>query len=383
MKEYLFTSESVSEGHPDKVADQISDAVLDAFLQKDPDSRVAVETMIAKNLVVLAGEISSNAEIDYRLVIDDVLNSVGYSDNYIGFDSKHYELILSLSKQSEDISDSLSSSSEKLCAGDQGIMFGYAVNETESLMPLPISLAHLLLQNLSKLRKSGKYDFLLPDAKSQVTVRYVDNIPVEISKIILSTQHPEFIHKSKLREILIEEVIKPAINSKYKFSIDNCIINPAERFVLGGPLADVGLTGRKIIVDTYGGSCPHGGGAFSGKDATKVDRSGAYMARYIAKNIVKSGIADKCTVQLSYVISHDEPASVYLDFHGTGKIAEEKIISKIPDIFDLSPGGIINRLKLNKPVFRKTACYGHFGRLEEDFLWESADMCSLLTQFIN
>lgn len=383
MKEYEFTSESVSEGHPDKVADQISDAILDGYLAKDSKSRVAVETMIAKNLIVIAGEISSNAEIDYRTTIDDVLKSVGYTNDYNGFDAENYELITSVTKQSEDISDSLFTYPEKLGAGDQGIMFGYAVNETESLMPLPISLAHLLLMNLSQLRKSGKYDFLLPDAKSQVTVRYFDGVPVEITKIILSTQHSEFIHKNKLRDIIIDEVIRPSIPPSYKFDIDNCIVNPTERFVNGGPLADVGLTGRKIIVDTYGGSCPHGGGAFSGKDASKVDRSGAYMARYIAKNIVAAGIATKCTVQIAYVIGKPNPVSLYLDFHNTGKIDEELLINEIPNLFDLTPDGIIREFRLNKPIFRKTAAYGHFGRDEEDFLWERTDKSELLSQFLN
>lgn len=383
MKEYEFTSESVSEGHPDKVADQISDAILDDYLEKDSKSRVAVETMIAKNLIVIAGEISSSAEIDYRTTINDVLKSVGYTNDYNGFDSENYELITSITKQSEDISDSLFTYSEKLGAGDQGMMFGYAVNETESLMPLPIFLAHLLMMNLSKLRKSGRYDFLLPDAKSQVTVRYSDGVPVEITKIILSTQHSEFIHKNKLREIIIEEVIRPSIPPQYKFDIDDCIVNPTERFVNGGPLADVGLTGRKIIVDSYGGSCPHGGGAFSGKDASKVDRSGAYMARYIAKNIVASGIADKCTVQIAYVIGKPNPVSLYLNFHGTGKIDEELFINEMPDLFDLTPDGIIREFRLNKPIFRKTAAYGHFGRDEEDFLWERTDKAEILSQFLN
>ncbi|MCX8106711.1 MAG: methionine adenosyltransferase [Ignavibacterium album] len=383
MKEYEFTSESVSEGHPDKVADQISDAILDDYLEKDSKSRVAVETMIAKNLIVIAGEISSNAEIDYRTTINDVLKSVGYTNDYNGFDSENYELITSITKQSEDISDSLFTYSEKLGAGDQGMMFGYAVNETESLMPLPIFLAHLLMMDLSKLRKSGKYDFLLPDAKSQVTVRYSDGVPVEITKIILSTQHSEFIHKNKLREIIIEEVIRPSIPPQYKFDIDDCIVNPTERFVNGGPLADVGLTGRKIIVDSYGGSCPHGGGAFSGKDASKVDRSGAYMARYIAKNIVASGMADKCTVQIAYVIGQPYPVSLYLNFHDTGKIDEELLINEIPQLFDLTPDGIIREFRLNKPIFRKTAAYGHFGRDEEDFLWERTDKAEILTQFLN
>lgn len=383
MKEYLFTSESVSDGHPDKVADQISDAILDEYLRSDKNSRVAAETMIAKNLIVIAGEISSKAIIEYEKVIDKVLDSVGYKNGYNGFDSKNYQLIKSITKQSQDITESLSAEGDKLGAGDQGMMFGYATNETEELMPLPIMIAHRLMMNLSNLRKSGKCDFLLPDAKSQVTVRYIDGIPIEISKLVLSTQHTEMIHRKILREVIIEEVIKPIIQQRYRYSIDNCVINPTERFVDGGPMADVGLTGRKIIVDTYGGSCPHGGGAFSGKDATKVDRSGAYIARYIAKNIVAAEIAKKCTVQISYVIGNPDPVSLYLDFHNTGIASEEEIIKAIPDIFDLTPGGIINNLKLTEPIFEKTAAFGHFGRDEEYFLWEKTDKVDLLKKIIN
>ena len=383
MKEYEFTSESVSEGHPDKVADQISDAILDAYLEKDSDSKVAIETMIAKNLIVLAGEISSSAEVDYRGIINNVLRCVGYANGYNGFDSENYELIISITKQSEDIAASINADEDKLGAGDQGIMFGYAVKETNSLMPLPISIAHNLLIKLAEVRKSGRYDFLLPDAKSQVTVKYIDGKPVSISKIIISTQHTEFVHRKKLREILLDEVISRTVPENLSYSPDDCVINPSERFVNGGPLADVGLTGRKIIVDTYGGSCPHGGGAFSGKDASKVDRSGAYMARYIAKNIVASGIAEKCTVQLAYVIGKPEPVSVFLDFHETGQVNEENVSRIIPEIFDLTPNGIIKLFGLNKPIFRKTAAYGHFGRNENEFLWERADKVEELNKMLN
>lgn len=382
MKEFEFTSESVSEGHPDKVADQISDAILDAYLEKDSDSKVAIETMIAKNLIVLAGEISSSAEVDYRGTINNVLSCVGYTNGYNGFNSENYELITSITKQSEDIAESLNADEEKLGAGDQGIMFGYAVKETNSLMPLPISIAHNLLIKLAEVRKSGRYDFLLPDAKSQVTVKYIDGKPVSISKIIISTQHTEFVHRKKLREILLDEVITDTVPSDLTYSPDDCVINPSERFVNGGPLADVGLTGRKIIVDTYGGSCPHGGGAFSGKDASKVDRSGAYMARYIAKNIVAAGISEKCTVQLAYVIGKPEPISVFLDFHGTGKINEENLLRIIPEIFDLTPNGFIKQFGLYKPVFRKTAAYGHFGRNENEFLWERTDKVEALSNLL-
>ncbi len=378
MKEYLFTSESVSEGHPDKVADQISDALLDEHLRQDKNSHIAIETMIAKNLIVIAGEVTSSAIIDYRQVINRVLESVGYSNGYNGFNSDNYELITSISKQANDIAEGINKGGGKLGAGDQGLMFGYAVRETDTLMPLPISLAHRLLIRLSEIRKSGKYDFLLPDAKSQVTIKYVNGRPVEVNKIVISTQHTEMINLKKLREIIIDEVIRKTVPEDLKYDISNSIINPTERFVNGGPMADVGLTGRKIIVDTYGGSCPHGGGAFSGKDATKVDRSGAYMARYIAKNIVASGLAYKCTVQLAYVISKPEPVSLYLDFHHTGKVDESDVIKVIPEIFDLTPDGIIKEFELTRPIFNKTAAYGHFGREQEEFFWERTEKAEIL-----
>lgn len=378
MREYFLTSESVSEGHPDKVADQISDAILDEHLRIDPNSRVAAETMIAKNLVVIGGEISTSANPYYRAIVDDVLESVGYVDGYSGFDSKGYELKLSITKQADDLALSISQSDDQIGAGDQGLMFGYAVRETESLMPLPISLSHQLLIKLSELRKSGKYDFLLPDAKSQVTVKYSDGKPVGIKNLVISTQHTEMTTKNKLQEIIIEEVIKKTIPDYLEYNISDCIINPTERFVEGGPMADVGLTGRKIIVDTYGGSCPHGGGAFSGKDASKVDRSGAYMARYIAKNIVAAELADKCTVQLAYVISYTKPVAIFLDFHNTGRVNEDEVIKLIPEIFDLTPSGIIKEFKLTRPIFRKTSVYGHFGRNDDDFFWERTDKAEII-----
>lgn len=383
MKDFELTSESVSEGHPDKVADQISDAIVDKSLEVDPNSRIAVETMIAKNLIVIGGEVTTKAFINYPSIIDSVLEKVGYTIGYIGFDAKNYKLQLSITNQSQNIADSVNKPDDQIGAGDQGIMFGYAIKETESLMSFPITLAHQLLIKLSKLRNSGKYDFLLPDAKSQVTIKYLRNKPVGVKKIVISTQHQAFVTSKKLQEVIIEEVIKKTIPEDLEFNISDCLINPSGRFVEGGPLADVGLTGRKIIVDTYGGSCPHGGGAFSGKDASKVDRSGAYMARYIAKNIVAAGLAYKCTVQLAYVIGQTEPVSIFLDFHNTGKVEEEKVLKIIPEIFDLTPSGIINQLNLTRPIFSKTSVYGHFGRNDEDFLWERTDKVDSLLNSLN
>lgn len=383
MKDFVLTSESISEGHPDKVADQISDAIVDNALKFDPKSRTAIETMIAKNLIVIGGEITTKAFINYRNIIDSVLKKVGYTNGYIGFDARNYQLQVSITNQSNNIADSVNKLDDQIGAGDQGIMFGYAINETESLMPLPITLAHQLLIKLSELRNSGKYDFFLPDAKSQITIKYSKNKPVSVKKIVISTQHQAFVTAKKLQEVIIEEVIKKTIPENLEFNVQDCVINPAGRFVEGGPLADVGLTGRKIIVDTYGGSCPHGGGAFSGKDATKVDRSGAYMARYIAKNIVAAGLADKCTVQLAYVIGQIEPVSIYLDFHNTGKVDEDEVIKILPDIFNLTPSGIINQFKLTRPIFSKTSVYGHFGRNDEDFLWERTDKVDTLLNSLN
>jgi S-adenosylmethionine synthetase len=382
MKEYLFTSESVSEGHPDKVADQISDAILDAYLSKDNNAKVAAETMIAKNLILVAGEITSSAIIDIKSAADSVLEKVGYTDGYIGFDKSKYQLLTSITSQSENINRSVELGNEQIGAGDQGLMFGYAVSETDSLMPLPIYLAHKILLQLSEIRKSGKCNFLLPDAKSQVTIRYRDDKPVAVEKIVVSTQHDRFVHKSDLVEKVIELAIKPSIPDSLKFNADSCIVNPSDEFILGGPMADVGLTGRKIIVDTYGGSCPHGGGAFSGKDPSKVDRSAAYMARYIAKNFVASGVCNKCTIQIAYVIGHTKPISVNLNFHNTGIVDEEITLKIITEIFDLSPRGIIENLKLRRPIYLNTAAYGHFGREHEDFTWEKTDKADLIRNYL-
>jgi S-adenosylmethionine synthetase len=364
MSNYLFTSESVSEGHPDKVADQISDAILDAYLKQDPNSKVACECLITTGQLIIAGEITSTATVDAVSIAKQVIRDIGYTNSEYGFDCNTAAYINLLHQQSPEINNSVIDGG----AGDQGLMFGYATNETKELMPLPIILAHKIMERQSELRKNGTLDWLLPDAKSQVTVRYENEVPVAIDTVVVSTQHKANVTQETIRREVINQIILPVINEYIKDSKPEFLINPSGSFTIGGPHGDTGLTGRKIIVDTYGGSCPHGGGAFSGKDPSKVDRSAAYAARYVAKHIVASGLADRCTVQLSYAIGVAEPTSIYVNTHGTGKTDEESIIAKIRKVFDLTPNGITKTLNLRQPIYLKTASYGHFGR--NGFPWE-------------
>jgi S-adenosylmethionine synthetase len=374
MRDFLFTSESVSEGHPDKVADQVSDAILDAILEQDPNARVAAETMAATNLIVLAGEITSNSKVDYEKIARNTLKNIGYDNLEYGIDYKTCDVLIKYGEQSRDIGqgvDGAMDDPKDQGAGDQGIMFGYACNETPELMPLPIWLSHRLVERQSMLRKDGRLPWLRPDAKSQVTINYQNNQPKAIDTIVLSTQHDPDIDMIDLKEAVVEEIIKPVIPDYLSQTKINFLINPTGRFVIGGPEGDCGLTGRKIIVDTYGGAAPHGGGAFSGKDPSKVDRSAAYAGRYVAKNIIAAQLADKCLVQLSYAIGVAKPTSIMVDTMGTGKIPDEEISKLISREFDLRPRGIIEMLDLLRPIYKKTAAYGHFGRDEPEFSWES------------
>jgi len=366
-EEYLFTSESVTEGHPDKMADQISDAVLDAILAQDPTGRVACETLLTTGLVVVAGEITTSCYVDIPRIARETIKAVGYTRAKYGFDYETCAVITAIDEQSGDIAMGV----DKLGAGDQGLMFGYACTETEELMPLPIMLAHKLVQRLTAVRKSGALDYLRPDGKSQVSVRYVDGKPVSVETVVISTQHSPDVTLEKIRQDLVEQVVIPTIP---KDLIDpkriTYHINPTGRFVTGGPMGDTGLTGRKIIVDTYGGSCPHGGGAFSGKDPTKVDRSACYMARHVAKNIVAAGLAERAQVQVAYAIGVADPVSIMVETFGTGKVPNAKLEEMIRRHFDFTPAGIIKYLDLRRPIYRKTAAYGHFGRSEPEFSWE-------------
>ena len=372
---YLFTSESVTEGHPDKIADQISDAILDACLAEDPYSRVACETLTCTGLVVVAGEITSKAHLDVQSLVRNTVREIGYDDALKGFDSNTCAVISAINKQSPDIAQGVDTGG----AGDQGMMFGYATNETPELMPTPISLAHRLAERLSAVRKSGLMGYLRPDGKSQVTVEYsAEGKPVRVDAVVISSQHAEEVTNEKIHADVMEHVIQAVIPSELLDADTKYHINPTGRFVIGGPMGDSGLTGRKIIVDTYGGMGRHGGGAFSGKDATKVDRSAAYMARYIAKNIVAAGLADKCEVQLAYAIGVVEPVSIRVDTFGTGKVSEAKLIELVRENFKLTPKGIIESLNLRRPVFKKTAAYGHFGRKGEGFTWEATDKAAAL-----
>ena len=376
MKNYLFTSESVSEGHPDKVADLISDAILDAILDQDPIARVAAETLTSTNLVVLGGEITTTAKVDYEKVVRDTLKFIGYDNIDYGIDYKSCEVQIKYGIQSPDIAQGVDGAFDDPLdqgAGDQGLMFGFACSESEQLMPLPIHLAHRLVEKQSALRKQGILNWLRPDAKSQVTMKYVNGKPESIDTIVLSTQHSPEVSLKDLREAVIEEIIKPELPESLIKGEINYLINPTGRFVIGGPHGDCGLTGRKIIVDTYGGAAPHGGGAFSGKDPTKVDRSAAYAARYVAKNIVAAGLADKCLVQVSYAIGVAKPTSIMVDSFGTAKLSDEELSKIIMENFDLRPKGIVNMLDLLRPIYRKTAAYGHFGRTEPEFSWEKID----------
>jgi S-adenosylmethionine synthetase len=372
---YLFTSESVTEGHPDKIADQISDAVLDACLADDPSSRVACETLTATGLVVIAGEITTKAYVDFQALVRGTISSIGYNNALYGFDSNTCAVISSINKQSGDIAMGVDTGG----AGDQGMMFGYACRETAELMPMPILLAHKLTMRLSEVRKHGKLPYLRPDGKSQVTVEYDANKkPVRVDAVVVSTQHAETVTNDELRADILKHVIQAVIPSELLDEDTKYHINPTGRFVIGGPMGDTGLTGRKIIVDTYGGMGRHGGGAFSGKDPTKVDRSAAYVARYIAKNIVAAGLADRCEVQLAYAIGVAEPVSVLIDTFGTGKVDPEMIADLVRSHFKLTPKGIIDSLKLRRPIYCKTAAYGHFGRNDPDFTWEATDKAAQL-----
>ena len=372
---FLFTSESVTEGHPDKIADQISDAILDACLEQDPLSRVACETLTCTGLVVVAGEITTQAYVDFQTLVRETVREIGYDDALKGFDCNTCGVISTINRQSPDIAQGVDTGG----AGDQGMMFGYATNETPELMPTPISLAHRLSEKLTEVRKNGKLPYLRPDGKSQVTVEYDSNYrPVRVDAVVISTQHAEDVTNEQLRKEILEQVIKAVIPAELLDAKTKYHINPTGRFVIGGPMGDTGLTGRKIIVDTYGGMGRHGGGAFSGKDPTKVDRSAAYMARYVAKNIVAAGLADRCEVQLAYAIGVAEPVSVRVDTFGTGTVSEQRLIELVRENFSLTPKGIIESLNLRRPIFKKTAAYGHFGRSGESFTWEATDKAAAL-----
>ncbi|MFM8338955.1 MAG: methionine adenosyltransferase [Fluviibacter sp.] len=381
MSEYLFSSESVSEGHPDKVADQISDAILDAILAEDPKARVACETLVSTGLVVISGEITTSAHINYREIAQDTVRRIGYDNSDIGFDYKSCAILTAINRQSPDIAQGVNEGEGidlDQGAGDQGLMFGYACRETPTLMPFPIFYAHRIMQRQADLRRDGRLPWLRPDAKSQLTVRYVDGKPVAIDTVVVSTQHDADVTHKQIEEAVIEEVIKPVLPADMIHDKIRYLINPTGRFVVGGPHGDCGLTGRKIIVDTYGGAAHHGGGAFSGKDPSKVDRSAAYAGRYVAKNIVAAGLADKAEVQVAYAIGVAKPVSLMVNTFGTGKIADEKIAALVAEHFDLRPKGIVQSLDLLRPIYSKTAAYGHFGREEPEFTWEWTDKADAL-----
>ncbi|MBI5006467.1 MAG: methionine adenosyltransferase [Nitrosomonadales bacterium] len=381
MSEYFFTSESVSEGHPDKVADQISDAIVDAILAQDKHSRIAAETLCNTGLVVLAGEITTSANVDYIQVARDTIKRIGYDNTEYGIDYKGCAVLVAYDKQSPDIAQGVNKAYDDGLdqgAGDQGLMFGYACTETDTLMPLPIYLSHRIVERQAQLRHDGRLKWLRPDAKSQVTIKYVDGKPYCIDTVVLSTQHAPEMTLEQIREAAIEEIIKPVLPKELIKGEIKYLVNPTGRFVVGGPQGDCGLTGRKIIVDTYGGAAPHGGGAFSGKDPSKVDRSAAYAGRYVAKNIVAAGLADKCQIQVSYAIGVAKPTSVMVTTFGTGKISDEKIAELVQKHFDLRPKGIVQMLDLLRPIYQKTAAYGHFGREEPEFRWEATDKAAAL-----
>jgi len=374
MSDYLFSSESVTEGHPDKIADQISDGVLDAVMAEDPNGRVACETFVTTGLTLVGGEITTSCYVDIPIIARKVIKDIGYTSAHYGFDYETCAVMTTIDQQSADIAMGV----DKAGAGDQGMMFGYATNETPELMPMPIALAHRLTERLAKVRKTSVLNFLRPDGKAQVAVRYKNGKPVGVEKVVISTQHDEEVDNKTLREAIIEEVVKKVIPAEMQDSNIEYFINPTGRFVIGGPQGDAGLTGRKIIVDTYGGMYSHGGGAFSGKDSTKVDRSAAYFTRYVAKNIVAAGLAEKVGIQVAYAIGVAEPVSLMVETFGTGKISEEDLAKKIQSLFDFTPAGIIEKLQLRRPIFRQTAAYGHFGRDLPDFTWEKTDSIDLL-----
>jgi S-adenosylmethionine synthetase len=381
MSEYFFTSESVSEGHPDKLADQVSDSILDAILEQDPTARVAAETLANTGLVVLAGEITTTANVDYIKVARDAIKRIGYDNTEYGIDYKGCAVLVAYDKQSPDIAQGVDGAHDDPLdqgAGDQGIMFGYACNETPQLMPLPIWLSHRIVERQSQLRKDGRLPWLRPDAKSQVTIKYENGKPSAIDTVVLSTQHAPEMELKDIREAVIEEIIKPTLPKELIKGDIKFLVNPTGRFVIGGPQGDCGLTGRKIIVDTYGGAAPHGGGAFSGKDPSKVDRSAAYAGRYVAKNIVAAGLADRCLVQISYAIGVAQPTSIMVETYGTGKVSNEVLTALVREHFDLRPKGIVKMLDLLRPIYTKTAAYGHFGRDEPEFTWEATNKAAAL-----
>ena len=381
-KEYIFTSESVTEGHPDKMADQISDAILDYIIERDKNARVACETLVSNGFCVIAGELKTQTYAPMQEIAREVIREIGYTNSAFGFDYRSAGILNGIGEQSMDINQGVDQVSGELGAGDQGLMFGYACDETPELMPLPILLAHKITAKLAEVRKNGTIPFLRPDGKAQVSVKYIDNRPVAIDTIVVSTQHDDNVSQEILREAVILEVLKEVIPPELYSEDITYHINPTGRFVIGGPQGDAGLTGRKIIVDTYGGSCPHGGGAFSGKDPTKVDRSAAYAGRYIAKNLVSAGVATRVTIQIAYAIGVVQPLSIMVDTHGTSSIEESKIEACIREIFDLSPAGIIKDLDLLRPIYRKTAVYGHFGRENEGFTWEITDKVDAIKSYL-
>jgi len=381
-KEYIFTSESVTEGHPDKMADQISDAILDYIIENDPKARVACETLVSNGFCVIAGELKTTAYAPMQEIARKVIQEIGYTDANYGFDYRAAAVLNGIGEQSPDINQGVDQEDGAIGAGDQGLMFGYACRETDVLMPLPIHLAHRLTQRLAEVRKDGTVPYLRPDGKAQISVKYVDDKPVSVETVVISTQHHADVSQEQIHKDMIEEVIRKVIPADMMDENTIFHINPTGKFVIGGPQGDAGLTGRKIIVDTYGGSCPHGGGAFSGKDPTKVDRSAAYAARHVAKNLVASGACDKATIQVAYAIGVVQPVSIMVDTHGTGKVSEEKIEECIKELFDLSPAGIIESLDLLKPIYRKTAAYGHFGREEPGFTWEVTDRAEEIKSYL-
>ncbi len=382
-KEYIFTSESVTEGHPDKMADQISDAVLDYIIERDPNARVACETLVSNGFCVIAGEMKTTVYAPMQEIARKVIREIGYTDATYGFDYRAAAVLNGIGEQSPDINQGVDQKDGEIGAGDQGLMFGYACRETDVLMPLPIYLAHRLTQRLAQVRKDGIIPYLRPDGKAQISIKYIDDKPVSVQTVVISTQHAPDVSQKQIHEDVINEVINKVI--PFEMMDENIVfhINPTGKFVIGGPQGDAGLTGRKIIVDTYGGSCPHGGGAFSGKDPTKVDRSAAYATRYVAKNLVASGACDKATIQVAYAIGVAQPVSILVNTHGTGKVSESKIEECIDQLFDLSPKGIIEKLDLLRPIYRKTAAYGHFGREEDIFTWEKTDMVQKIKEFLN